>query len=121
MDDAKKDVDCLNDRSKTLEETVDDLGGENAPIKEKTKEINDRLKDLDEQCRKRRKDVTKKIKVLEQFVATKNEVEAWYATNAGRLTKVGPTGTKPEEVTEQLNVLEVIAYLGGKRIKLLLW
>ena len=102
-DTAKENVDMVCDDSKDLEGTIDKYDGDNAPVKESTRSLVKRFKDLQDQCNSRKGDIEKKNKVLDQFLKNRDVLEKFYMAATQKLVSIGSVKPTPEQVKEQLN------------------
>ena len=107
IDQAKDIVHSTCDYSKDLEDVVDDYDGNNAPVKDSTKRLTKRLKDVQEQLNARKLEIEKKNKVLAQFLASSDDLEKWYMATTQALVSVGSVKPNPEQVKEQLEAVDV--------------
>ena len=77
-DTARENMDRVCDDSKDFEGIIDKYDGDNAPVKESTRFLVKRLKDVQDQCNSRKGDIEKKNKVLDQFLKNRDELEKFY-------------------------------------------
>lgn len=104
---AREWVDRTNEDSNMFEQTIDVCGGDDSNVKEKTKELTNRLREVNEQLHSRRADVERTNKILLQFNSSVEEIEHWYITMTQMLVSVGSVKHTSEQVKEQLHVVNV--------------
>ena len=104
---VKEDLEAVGCFSIELEELINEYEGDNLPVKESTKKLNCKLKEVQNLLLMRKDDVEKKNKVLSQFFETLKVVNDWYLSTIQKLAAVGPVKLTSEQVKEQLEVVNV--------------
>lgn len=107
VEQAKEKVDKTCDDSKDLEKTVDELDGDNSPVKESTKKLTKRLKDVQDDLNKRKADVEKTNKVLAQYLTSLEDLGQWNMGTTQKLVSVGSVKPTPEQVQQQIETVDV--------------